>query len=88
MGCDIHAIIEIKQNGKWRYVEDLPDAFTDRNYAFFSMLNRNVRNNYGLHGFEGKGLPSDLSGQQFRFYSEKASLENGYSRTTFCCFVN
>lgn len=89
MGCDIHAIFEIKQNGKWCYVPDLPDEFEDRCYGMFAMLNTNVRNSCGVHGFEGKGLPSDIAGKRYRFRSQRAELEHGYKkRGTHCCYVS
>ena len=87
MGCDIHAIFEVKQNGKWCYVPDLPDEFDDRCYAFFAMLNRYVRNRNDVKGFEPNGLPDDMSGQQFRFRSAKKELERGYAKDVFCCFI-
>lgn len=85
MGCDIHTIVEIKKNEKWEYVPDLPSAFDDRNYGVFSILNRNVRNYNGKDGFEGKGLPTDLSGRQFRFSSCRQELESAYNKSTLVC---
>lgn len=87
MGCDIHTIIEIKNNGKWEYIPDLPLVFDQRSYGVFSILNKNVRNSTGKDGFEGKGLPNDLSGRQFRFVSHTAELESIYNgkSVVMCC---
>ena len=85
MGCDIHIIVEIKKNGKCVYVEDAPAIFNSRYYGIFSMLNKNVRNYAGRQGFEGKGLPSDISGYQYGFISRRKELETAYNlRTQFC----
>ena len=88
MGCDIHAIVEIKKNGKWEYVPDLPVVFDSRSYGVFSILNRNVRNSYGRDGFEQKGLPHDISGRRFRFTSHREELERAYNhKETFVCYI-
>ena len=85
MGCDIHAIIEIRKNGIWQYIEDLPDIFLDRNYSLFSILNENVRNYCMRDGFPEKGLPPDISGKRFRFVSQKDSLTKAYNRKDVFC---
>lgn len=88
MGCDIHTIVEIKRDGKWEFVPDLPLTFDSRSYGVFSILNRNVRNSYCRDGFEGKGLPNDLSGRKFRFVSCRKELENAFkTKTTFVCYI-
>ncbi len=88
MGCDIHTIVEIKQEGKWKYVPDLPDAFNDRCYGVFSILNRNVRNYNGRNGFEGNGIPADISGKKFRFVSQDDELTGAYNnKTGFVCWI-
>lgn len=88
MGCDIHTIVEIKKNGKWEYIPDLPIVFDSRSYGVFSILNRNVRNSYGRDGFEQKGLPLDVSGRRFRFNSYREELERAYNhKETFVCYI-
>ena len=49
MGCDIHAIVEIRKNGSWEYVDDLPEAFDRRHYNLFSMLCSTVRRGSFVH---------------------------------------
>lgn len=78
MGCDIHIIVEIKQNDKWTFIEDLPNTFDCRNYGLFSILNTNVRNYYGINGFSPRGLPKDLSIKKCFFESQKEQLVNMY----------
>lgn len=88
MGCDIHTIVEIRKNGKWEYIPDLPVVFDSRSYGVFSILNRNVRNSYGRDGFEQKGLPNDVSGRRFRFTSHREELEKTYNhKETFVCYI-
>ena len=88
MGCDIHTIVEIRKNGKWEYIPDLPIVFDSRSYGVFSILNRNVRNSYGRDGFEQKGLPKDVSGRRFRFTSHREELEKAYKhKETFVCYI-
>ena len=85
MGCDIHTIVEIRQNGQWKYVPELPEEFDGRSYGVFSILNKNVRNYNGINGFEGKGVPKDVSGKHFRFISHRKELETSYQRKTTVC---
>ena len=59
MGCDIHIVTEIKENGKWKGVDEFPNALDDRNYHLFSFL-ANVRNYFNTVGFKPKGLPEDF----------------------------
>lgn len=85
MGCDIHAIVEIRKNGEWELVNDLPEVFDSRSYGVFSILNRNVRNGYGIDGFEGKGKPSDSKNVRARFNSCRADIENAYKKKSQFC---
>lgn len=67
MGCDIHAVFQAKQDGKWI---DVPSKFeADRHYFLFSWL-AGVRNGFGFAGVptytpitpidEPRGLPADF----------------------------
>ena len=75
MGCDIHPVIEIYEDGEWEVAqsedlqsyEDRPDplgTLGGRNYHRFSLL-ADVRNHYAEHKvtalFPSRGLPSDPS---------------------------
>lgn len=57
MGCDIHAHVEVKVNGKWQHYNH-PNI--RRDYELFSMM-AGVRG-YGIDvGFKQKGLPKNIS---------------------------
>lgn len=67
MGTDVHAIVQVKINGKWE-TKEVPDM--GRNYLLFAVL-ADVRNGYGFAGVpthkpitpigEPRGLPEDLT---------------------------
>lgn len=80
MGCDIHIVTEIKENGKWKGVDEFPNALDGRNYHLFSFL-ANVRNYFNTVGFKPKGLPEDLSTKKFRFRSETPHMKNLYEES-------
>jgi hypothetical protein len=64
MGCDIHPIVEVRKNGKWKQVDydynmDL-DGLGARNYRLFSVL-ADVRNSYNITPISSpRGLPEDF----------------------------
>ena len=70
MGCDIHIITEIKKEGKWQYVPEVPESLDQRNYHTFSFLATEVRNSFDTQGFAPRGLPEDISGMKFNFTSD------------------
>lgn len=58
MGCDIHAHLEVKMEGKW---EHYSDVHIRRNYALFEKM-AGVRGNGLVTPIcEAKGLPNNLS---------------------------
>lgn len=58
MGCDIHAFVEVRLNGKW---ESYSDLYIGRDYQLFARM-AGVRNYDGTTPVsEPRGLPSDLS---------------------------
>ena len=69
MGCDIHLITEVKKNGKWEYVPEIPETLDSRNYNVFAFL-AGVRDYFDTKGFPEKGLPEDISGKKFHFKSD------------------
>lgn len=81
MGCDIHLITQVRQNGIWNTVEEIPEEFCERNYSTFSVL-ADVRNNWDRDGFQPKGLPEDLSPRKYRFRSEKESIIKRYNENS------
>lgn len=87
MGCDIHTIVEIRQDGKWQYVEDLPQSFKEQNYRTFACI-AGVRDDFGAQVFELKGLPTDISGMHFRFESLRPEEEKIYNSQTVMAFVD
>lgn len=58
MGCDIHAHVEIKVNGKWHHYNH-PSA--DRSYTMFARM-ADVRNDDGIEPISApRGLPEDVT---------------------------
>lgn len=67
MGADIHMIVQVKEDSKWK---SLSKGYDDRNYNAFAIL-ANVRNGYGFAGCvtstgfdfisEARGLPDDFN---------------------------
>lgn len=68
MGCSIHIVTEIKKDGKWEYVPEVPKEFNTRDYQLFALF-ANVRNYFGIKSFDVKGLPKDISATKFNFES-------------------
>lgn len=68
MGCDIHSVAQVQEDGKWKTVE-VRVAGDDRNYDSFAVL-ADVRNGSGFAGVktgegwdyiaEPRGLPDDF----------------------------
>jgi hypothetical protein len=81
MGCDIHLITEIFKEGKWNYIEEIPESFNGRNYSLFGVL-AGVRNSFNEDNFEPRGLPKDISGMKFRFRSNYPYIEKSYREGT------
>ena len=68
MGTSIYAIVQIKKNGKWEFVPELPNAFKDRDYNLFAVIS-GERDSFGSKVFEPKGLPEDIGALKYRFSS-------------------
>lgn len=81
MGCDIHIITEIRKDGKWKHIDEVPNSYTDRNYSLFSVL-ADVRNSFMIKGFKPRGLPDDLSEKRFYFNSVSAWIKEKYETDT------
>lgn len=77
MGCDIHIITQIKVNGAWKFVPEIPAKLDNRDYFNFAVL-AGVRNSWNIQGFEAKGLPSDLGAMQFGWVSELENIQKDY----------
>jgi len=72
MGCDIHAHVEVREDGQWHHWEEMFAApfHVGRNYDLFAIL-ANVRNGYGFAGVPTsggftpidmpRGLPEDVT---------------------------
>ena len=73
MGTSIYAIVQIKKNGKWEFVPELPNAFKDRDYNLFAAIS-GERDSFGSKVFEPKGLPTDIGALKYNFcsYSDRA----------------
>jgi len=60
MGCDIHGIVEYKENNIWKTKYNVGNE-VGRNYDIFGCL-FGVRNNCGFNPIaEGRGLPEDMN---------------------------
>jgi hypothetical protein len=58
MGCDIHAFIEVKFNGKWQFFGTWG---IDRNYELFAKM-ANVRNSNNVEPLQDRrGRPDDIN---------------------------
>ena len=68
MGCDIHMITQIKEDGQWKYVPETPKYYNYRNYDVFAFLAQ-VRG-CCENGFEAKGLPEDLGETSYGQWEE------------------
>lgn len=86
MGCDIHTITEIKKDGKWQYVPEVPSEFNNRNYGTFAVI-AGVRDGFNSCIFKPKGLPEDMSGKKFNFRSQKEFIEKRYEEDCEKCLV-
>lgn len=86
MGCDIHTITEIKKDGKWQFVPEVPEAFDCRNYGTFAVI-AGVRDGFNSCIFEPKGLPEDISSKKFGFQSERESIKKRYEEGCERCLV-
>lgn len=64
MGCDIHAVIEVKRPGdRWRVCKELDSGEILRDYQFFGALVRDHARTRDVVGrFPGRGVPPDFSG--------------------------
>ena len=86
MGCDIHLVVEIKENEKWKYVPEVPKKLTERNYGVFGAL-AGVGDSFNNQIFEVKGLPEDISGKKFNFISKYDILVNIWKTECKNCLV-
>lgn len=75
MGCDIHAFIEIKKEGRWRFTKELD---IDRSYWLFGNL-AGVRDESQKPIASPRGLPDDCS-QAIRDLSEQWG-DDGHSHS-------
>lgn len=58
MGCDIHGNLEVKEEGKWKFIEEIPNV---RSYDMFGIL-AGVRNYVNAMPIsEPRGCPEDIS---------------------------
>lgn len=62
MGKDIHIVMEIRKDGKWQYIDDIIDSFTNRYYRFFEILEDN---------FGHRGIPDELMGKRFKYHEKE-----------------
>lgn len=60
MGKDIHLLTEIRKDGLWQPIEEIPESYDIRNYSFFSFLEE----------IGERGIPEELKGKKFRYNKE------------------
>lgn len=77
MGCDIHAIIQVRKDGSWKYVPGLPAELKERNYSTFALL-AGVRNSFSVSSFPAKGLPDDIGFKKYDFKSQHDFIKKRY----------
>lgn len=86
MGCDIHIITEVKRDGKWEFIPDIPESLNTRNYTTFAVLS-GVRDSFNSNIFPVRGLPSDMQKKKFRFRSNRQYMEKRYNEEKATCLV-
>lgn len=79
MGADIHIITQVRKDGIWNYVKELPESLNTRNYSTFGFL-ADVRNSFQSDGFQPKGFPEDLTTKKFDFCNYRESAKERYAR--------
>ena len=77
MGADIHIITEIRRNGKWEYIPDIPESMDVRSYDMFGLL-ADFRGPIGGDHFPLKGMPKDISGEGLEIMSEKGLFSHNH----------
>lgn len=56
MGCDIHMIAQVKNNGEWK--TEAEDIYTNRFYELFNILGDGRERGYAIYPI--RGFPKDL----------------------------
>lgn len=86
MGCDIHLITEIRKDGRWKYVPEVPTSICNSGYKVYAAI-AGVRDAFGNCIFEPKGLPKDISGKRFRWISHRGAYERNFREVNMVVFV-
>lgn len=86
MGCDIHISTEIRRNGKWQQVPEIPEALDSRDYSVFAAL-AGVRDSFNGCVFKAKGLPKDIAGMKANFNSETEGYRRIYEQKSTVVLV-
>jgi len=76
MGIDIDIVTEIRRNGKWEFIPDIPESLKARSYDTFELL-AEVYDVDGDH-FPLKGLPKDVSEEGFRALDSKFNFSHNH----------
>lgn len=77
MGTSIHILTEIKKEGKWQAVPEIPKTAKERNYSTFAIF-ADIDNRFGEKPFPVRGLPDDISTRKYGFNSRWPGIENRY----------
>ena len=68
MSTSIFVATEIRENGKWRFIEDVPSNIKGAGYSTFGAL-AGVKDSFGSQVFKPRGLPEDISSFKVHFQS-------------------
>lgn len=79
MSCDIHAVYQIRTKDGWKPLEEDPGAILNNaGYGTYAVLNREVRNYFGVKGFPERGLPDDIGALHFQWCSKMEYIRDKY----------
>ena len=78
MSTSIFVATEIRENGKWRFIEDVPSNIKGAGYSTFGAL-AGVKDSFGSQVFQPRGLPEDISNTKVHFRSSRAHCINLYN---------
>lgn len=84
MSTSIHLITQIRKDkdSLWVYVPEIPKSIDNSGYGTYSFLAKGIRDYFQSDGFECRGLPKDLNGEKFGWYSYSEPSKVRYDSET------
>lgn len=84
MSTSIHIITQIRKDKEalWEYIPEIPQSISISGYGTYSFLARGVRDYFQSDGLECRGLPEDINGEKFGWYSYRDSDVQRYNEAT------